>query len=180
MTLDDVRGRMKISVDSGSVKGEKLGGTFDIRSMAGSVKLGIVSLDAGDHIVRAAMGAVKVELAAGLLVRVETSATLGSARSNYPSTADAPAVLRLEAELGSVKVRQVDPSADERHGDWPDWRRTWQNVSQAVASTLAAVDELAPKPPRPEPTDEVRRVLELVQEGALSVPDAERLLRAMR
>jgi hypothetical protein len=182
MTLDDVRGRMKIVVDSGSVKGEQLGGTFDIRSMAGSVKLGIVALDAGNHLVRTAMGAVKVELAAGLQVRVETSATLGSARSNYPSTADAPAVLRLEAELGSVKVRQVDPSADERHGDWPDWRRTWQDVSRVVASTLAAVDdELAPRPkPREAPAEEVRRVLELVQEGALSVPDAERLLRAMR
>lgn len=178
ITLEGVRGRIKLAVDSGSVKGERLGGTFDCRSMAGSIKLGIEALDAGTHVLRTAMGSVRVELSEGLAVRIETAATLGSARSSYPSTPDAPATLRLEAELGSVKVRPVDAGIDERHGDWPDWRKTWRDVTHAVATTLAAVpSELAARPP---PAEETRRVLELVQEGKLSVPDAERLLQAMR
>lgn len=174
--LEQVRGRLSVSVDSGTVKGEHLGGTFSVRSQAGAVSLGIDALDAGTHVVRTAMGSVKVELAKGLAVRVETSATLGSARSSYPSTPDAEAVLRLEADLGSVKVREGGAAEDARHGDWPDWRRLWRDVVGSVA------EQLETKPPpskRPVSDAALREVLDLVQQGKLTSAEAERLIRAM-
>ena len=173
--LDDVRGRLSVSVDSGSVRGEHLGGTFNVRSQAGSVKLSIDALDPGTHTVRTSMGAVKVELAKGLTVRVETSATLGSARSNYPSTPNADTVLRLEAELGSVKVREGGTPEDARHGDWPDWRRFWHDVVGSVAEQL----DTPPKAPKKVSDAELREVLDLVQQGKITAADAERLIRAM-
>lgn len=175
LTLDEVRGRLVLSVASGTIKGNHLGGTFDVRSTAGSVRLQIDALDAGAHLVRTGMGAVKVELAKGLAVRIETAATLGSARSTYPSQVDAPALLRLEADLGSVKVREASASEDPRHGDWPDWRRTWNDVVKEVREVLTT-----PARSQDASQGEVRRVLELVHEGKLSVDDAERLLRAIR
>jgi hypothetical protein len=178
ISLDRVRGRLKLQVDSGSIKGDHVAGTFEVRSTAGSVKLRIDALDEGHHVIRTAMGSVKVELAKGQAVRIETNTTLGTTRSRYPSTADAKAVLRLEADLGSVKVSEVDAVEDDRHGDWPDWRRTWRDVASAVASTFNA--PVGPPPPSTTPNSEVRRVLEMVEQGVVSIDDAERLIRAMR
>lgn len=185
VTLSEVRGRIKVSVDSGAVRGERLGGTFDVRSAAGSVRLAIDALDEGTHRVRTSMGSVKVELAKGLSVRLETATTLGSVRTKYPSTPDAKAVLQLSAELGSVRVVEGDAVDDPRHGDWPDWQRTWRDVADAVASTFGAVreaveHELTPPPPAPRHREEIRRVLELVQQGKLTPEDGERLISAMR
>jgi len=176
--LDRVRGRLSVSVDSGSVRGEHLGGTFNVRSQAGSVRLGIDALDPGTHLVRTSMGAVKVELAKGLAVRVETSTTLGSARSNYPNTPNADTVLRLEAELGSVKLREGGSPEDVRHGDWPDWRRFWRDVVGTVAEQL---DVPPPQPPQAKKVSdaELREVLDLVAQGKITASDAERLIRAM-
>lgn len=186
VSLENVRGRIKVTVDSGSVKGEHVGGTLDVRSVAGSVRLGIDALDAGKHQVRTAMGSVRVDLAAGLQVELDTATTLGSVRARYPSTRGAPAVLKLEAELGSVKVREVDAAEpDERHGDWPDWRRLWRDVAGAVVSSV--VNDVTgegrraePRPPSSPPQrEELRRVLELVQQGKISTEEAERLISAM-
>jgi hypothetical protein len=157
------------------VRGEHLGGTFNVRSQAGSVRLSIDALDPGTHTVRTSMGAVKVELAKGLTVRVETLATLGAARSNYPSTPNADTVLRLEAELGSVKVREGGTPEDARHGDWPDWRRFWHDVVGSVAEQL----DTPPKAPKKVSDAELREVLDLVQQGKITAADAERLIRAM-
>ena len=177
--LDRVRGRMAISVDSGTVKGDRLGGTFDVVSQAGAVKLAIEALDAGQHRIRTALGSVKVELAQGLQVALDATATLGSARCAYPSTPGAPASLRLETELGSVVVREGGRAHDERHGDWRDWRRQWW--SAGPAGPFQAPGSPAPPPPTPgpPPAAEVRRVLELVKDGTVSPEEAERLLRAM-
>lgn len=173
LMLDNVRGRLVLSVASGTIKGAHLGGTLDVRSSAGAVRLQVDALDSGAHLVRTGMGSVKLELAKGIAVRIETSTTVGSARSTYPSTADAPAVLRLEADLGSVSVREGDHPEDPRHGDWPDWRRTWTDVVQEVRDVLV--------PPRARDNkQEVRRVLELLHDGKVSIDDAEQLLRAMR
>lgn len=174
--LDRVRGRLSVSVDSGSVRGDHLAGTFNVRSQAGSVRLGIDALDPGTHVVRTSMGAVRVELAKGLAVRVETSTTLGSARSNYPSTPDAATVLRLEAELGSVKLREGGSPEDVRHGDWPDWRRFWRDVVGTVAEQL---DVPPPQPQKKVSEAELREVLDLVAKGKITAADAERLIRAM-
>ncbi len=181
--LEDVRGRITLAVDSGSVKGERLSGTFQVRSQAGSVRLSIDALDAGQHLVRTSLGSVKVALATGLAVRLDTATTLGSVRCSYPSTPDAPAVLRLEADLGSVRVRDGGQAEDTRHGDWPDWRRLWQQVQDVASapSTAHAGATVATHPAAARAADPeaLRKVLELVETGKLSAADAERLIRAM-
>jgi hypothetical protein len=183
IALEDVRGRLKIAVDSGSVTGERLGGTFDVVSQAGSVKLGIYALDPGEHRVRTAMGSVKLMLAPEVKVKMEAHTTLGSTRVAHPNTPDAEARLTLWAELGSIKVKTGDEFADPRHGDGPDWRRFWRDIAdKAIAVAFDATASEPPPPPapaRPVPDAELRKVLELVETGKLSAPDAERLIRAM-
>ncbi len=182
ISLEDVKGRLKISVDSGTVTGERLGGTFDVVSQAGSVKLAIDSLDPGEHRVRTAMGSVKLLLAPTVMVKLEAHTTLGSTRVSHPSTPEAEARLVLSAELGSIKVKTGGVVEDPRHGDGPDWRRFWRDIADKALSV--AFDEQPPEPrseppPRPVPEAELRKVLELVEQGKLSAPDAERLIRAM-
>lgn len=193
--LENVRGRLLVAVDSGAVKGEGLGGTFDVVSQAGSVKLGIDALDEGPHRIRTTMGSVKIELAPGLDVRIEESTTLGSTQNRYPTNASAKAVLHLSAELGSVKVREGKKADDPRHRDWPDWRRTWASHSSApewpspspaeparpTTPAAASTLDLTPEPSTSARVgdDELRKVLELLQDGKVSASDAERLIRAM-
>jgi hypothetical protein len=186
ISLEDVTGRLKISVDSGTVSGERLGGTFDVVSQAGSVKLSIDSLDAGEHRVRTAMGSVKLVLAPSVVVKMEAHTTLGSTRVSHPNSPDAEARLVLTAELGSIKVKTGGAVEDRRHGDGPDWRRFWRDI--AGKALAVAFDEEGPQvtttpeqPPKPAPVPEaeLRKVLELVEAGKLTAPDAERLIRAM-
>ena len=186
ISLENVKGRLKIAVDSGTVSGEGLGGTFDVVSQAGSVKLSIDSLDPGEHRVRTAMGSVKLMLAPSVVVKMEAHTTLGSTRVSHPSTPNAEATLVLSADLGSIKVKTGHDVEDARHGDGPDWRRFWRDV--AGKALAVAFDEtpravvVTPAPevkPQPVPEAELRKVLELVEQGKLTAPDAERLIRAM-
>jgi len=177
--LDRSRGRFALAVDSGMVRGERLGGSFDVRCQAGAVTLGLDALDPGVHHLRTTMGSLKVELAPGLDVKLESNATLGSARASYPSNPDAKTTLRLSADLGAVRVREGGAVQDDRHGDWPDWRRFWRDVVDPI-STAAANTVPTQAPPAAQSPDELRRVLELVQSGALNVADAEKLIRALR
>jgi hypothetical protein len=182
LELEEVRGRLKLVGSMGAIWGEKLGGTFDVRSDAGSVHLGIDALDDGEHFIRTAMGSVKVDLARGLDVKIETSTTLGSARSSYPSNPGAKAQLRLESQLGSVRVKEAGQAEESRHGDWPDWRRWWAEAKEVIAN-VPAVSDAAP-PPTPagdaeEKAANMRKILEMVQSGKLSPVEAERLIRAM-
>ena len=182
--LEDVTDRLKIAVDSGTVSGERLAGTFDVVSQAGSVKLSIDALDAGEHRVRTAMGSVKLILAPTVKVKMEAHTTLGSTRVAHPNTPDADAKLMLSAELGSIKVKTGGAVEDPFHGDRPDWRRFWRDM--AGKALAVAFDEVptretdaAPANNRVVPEAELRKVLELVETGKLSAPDAERLIRAM-
>lgn len=179
IALTDVHGRLTVSVDSGTVSGEHLGGTIDVHSQAGSVKLGIDALDAGEHRVRTAMGSVKVFLAPSVKVKMEANTTLGSTRVTHPNSPDADAVMRLDAELGSIRVKTGADAEDRRHGDWPDWRRLWRDFAkQAVAVAIDEIPRALPSNAR-VPDEELRKVLELVESGKLTAPDAERLIRAM-
>ncbi|MGV3624365.1 MAG: SHOCT-like domain-containing protein [Archangium sp.] len=175
ISLEHIRGRMAVSVDAGTVKGEHLAGTFDIRTEAGSVKLGIDALDAGEHHVRTELGAVKLYLARGLSVKFESSTSLGSSRISYDDSKDARSTMYLSAELGSIRVKEGAEFVDEKHGDWVDWRKLWKD---AVTEVSTVVNEVMPRPTR-VPDEELRKVLELVQDGKISASDAERLIRAM-
>jgi hypothetical protein len=159
--LFDVHGQLHLSADAGSVTGRGVGGAFDVETHAGSVRLEIADLQPGDHRIRATMGSVRLDLAHGLDVCIETHTSLGSVRNNFPSRPSAEARLILSTEMGSVRV-------DE--GSF----RVFRRPSSAEAP-----------PPRPRPSagpredPELDRILKMVEAGELSAHDADELLRAM-
>jgi hypothetical protein len=167
--LVKVRGLLHLSADAGSVTGREVGGYFDVETQAGSVRLEIVDLQPGEHRVRATMGSVRLELARGLDVCLETHTTLGSVRTQFPSRSSAPAKLVLSTEMGSIRVEEVSSPAS-----------TWPHPDAPTAPS-------PPEPPAPEPTDarpsatdpELERILKMVESGDLSAHEADELLRAM-
>src|SRR5262249_60283398 len=90
--LTNVRGRLKLAADAGSIRGHDVAGRIWAETQAGSIRLEITGLEPGEHRVRASMGQVRVELAQGLEVRVESRASMGSSRVSYPSHPNASAV----------------------------------------------------------------------------------------
>lgn len=160
--LSDCRGRFKLVAQAGQIRGERLAGTFHVEAGAGAARVGILALDPGVHHVHSNMGAVRVDLVPGLDVRIEASTALGATRQGYPSNPGSPRVLKLEADLGAVKVREGSPYVDERHGDWDDWRRHWGSGEAA---------------PSAAPATSLREVLSQVGQGLLSVEEAERRIR---
>ena len=147
LELHDVRGRMKLKANAGQIRGEALGGTFWVECDAGSARLGIVALDPGEHYVHSNMGSVKIDLAPGLDVRIEARTVMGSTRTKYPTNPKSLTVLKLEAELGSVKISEGNGYMDPRHGDWPDWRKLWEaaelRVIQIQIGVILAVEDAA-------------------------------------
>src|SRR6202035_611689 len=97
-------GLVHLSANAGSVIGREVGGYFDVETQAGSVRLDISDLQPGEHHVRATMGEVRLELARGLDVCIETHTRMGSVRNTFPSRPAAAAKLMLSTEMGSVGV----------------------------------------------------------------------------
>jgi hypothetical protein len=172
LDLEDCRGRFKLAAKAGRVRGVRVGGTFEVQSGMGEAQLDIVALDDGTHRVVSTMGSVKVELAPGLNVKIDARTTMGSTRVRYPTLTNAAATILLEAELGSVRVREGSPYVDPRHGDWADWRKVWKDEAPP-----ASVGE-APAPAEPQGS-ELRRILDLVQQKKVSPEEAERLISAL-
>jgi hypothetical protein len=162
--LVDVYGRFRLAADAGGISGRGLGGAFEIETHAGSVRLEILDLQPGQHRIRATMGSVRLDLARGMDVCIETRTALGSVRNSYPVRADAPTRLVLETEMGSVRV-------DEAGTYRPTRRPPAQWATDSERATVA------PKPPREDP--ELERILKMVEAGELSALDADELLRAM-
>ena len=170
LELEDVRGRMKLEANAGQIRGAGLGGTFLVDCGAGSARLAIVALDPGVHQVRSKMGSVRIELAPGIDVRIDARTVMGSTRTKYPSNPAAAAVLKLEAELGSVRISEGPDRSEARRGDGPDWRRQWE----------AAEAFITPPPVKPAPSgEELRQILSMVEAGKLNAAQAERLIRAI-
>jgi hypothetical protein len=157
--LTDVYGLLHLSADAGSVTGRGLGGYFDVETQAGSVRLEILDLQPGEHRIRATMGSVRLDLARGLEVCIETRSNLGSVRNRYPTRASAPARLFLSTEMGSIRV---DEGMFER--------------AHPQSSEPAPSPAVRPEPPE---DPELERILKMVESGSLSAQDADELLRAM-
>jgi hypothetical protein len=171
LIIDECRGRFQLRAKAGRILCRRVAGTFDIESGMGEAMLDIVALDPGVHRVVSTMGSVKVELAPGLDVKIDSRTVMGSTRTRYPSRNDAPATLRVEAELGSVKVREGSAYVDLRHGDWPDWRKQWKDAAPPPVQDV---------PPSPESEgSELRKILDLVQQKKVSPEEAERLISAL-
>ena len=178
--LREARGRFTLKAHAGEIRAENVGGTFELEASTGSVRLGIVALDAGTHRIRSTMGSVKIALAPGLDVRIESRTVMGSTRTAYPSNPAAAAHLLLEAELGSVKVREGSGASDARHGDWPDWRRWWASAAAAIERTMLAPIVTAAPAPAPETSSpELLKILGMVEQGTISPDQADKLIRAV-
>jgi hypothetical protein len=160
--LVDVYGLLHLAADAGSITGRGLGGYFDIETQAGSVRMEILDLQPGEHRLRATMGSVRIELARGMDVCIETHTTLGSVRNSYPVRADAPTRLMLATEMGSIHVHEGPAVRPARRPSVP---------SDAEPRTDAR------KAAREDP--ELERILKMVEAGDLSAKDADELLRAM-
>ncbi len=180
--LTDVRGRLRLSADAGSIAAHAIAGALDAEAQAGSIRLEIAGLDPGEHRVRAGMGAIRVELAQGLDVRVETRTAMGSARNSYPAHPNAAAVLSLATDMGSIRVSEgttarwpggatpappVAPAASP-HGS-PAATATATATSASPSGAAVAADGDA----------DLDRILAMVEAGQLSARDADDLLRAL-
>jgi hypothetical protein len=164
--LNNVYGVIHLSADAGSVTGRDVGGLFNVETQAGSVRLDVLDLQPGEHHVRATMGSVRLELARGLDVSIETHTSMGSVRNRYPSRPSAPARLVLTTEMGSVRV-------SEGNAHRPAWR-------PAPAAGPASVGEPEPSRSGQRSEDpELNRILKMVEAGELSAHDADELLKAM-
>ncbi len=164
--LVKVHGLMHLAADAGSVTGRDVGGFFDVETHAGSVRLEISDLQPGEHRIRAAMGSVRVELARGLDVSVETHTSLGSVRNRYPTRTSAAAKLVLSTEMGSVRVDECATPRRDRSAYAPFEPARPERPSAPTA-----------RAPREDP--ELDRILKMVEAGSLSAHDADELLKAM-
>ena len=185
--LSDVKGRMALRADAGQIRGQRLSGRFQVEANAGAVRLHIVGLDSGEHRIHSSMGSVQVHLAPGIKVQIETRTSMGSTRNRYPSTPGAEATLHLEAELGSVKVDESGTENEVRGGGWDDWRKHWAGDVQKWASGWEKWSWLM----RPEAqgswhrrsgsvgSEELKRILNMVEQGKINAEEAERLIRAI-
>ena len=168
IALQNVFGRCHLAADAGSVSGHRVGGSFDVETRAGSVRLEIVDLHPGEHRIRATMGSVRLTLARGMDVCIATYSTLGSVRSTFPSRQGAPARLTLSTEMGSVRIDDGAPS------------QPWPAPAAAGAAATGATTTTVGERPRPAPVDaDVERILKMVEAGQLSARDADDVLRAL-
>jgi hypothetical protein len=166
--LVNVYGFMHLAADAGSIIGRGLGGSFDVETQAGSVRLEILDLQPGEHRFRAAMGSVRLDLARGMDVCVETRTSLGSVRNTYPVRADAPQRLLVTTEMGSVRVGEASVERPAR-----------RPVTQGDAPRTPSDETRQSESPRQRQDPELERVLKMVEAGQLSARDADELLRAM-
>jgi hypothetical protein len=192
--LEHVFGLLHLAADAGSIEGRDIGGFLDVQTQAGSVRLEVTDLQPGEHRIRAAMGSVRVELARGMDVCIETSTQMGSVRNQYPSRQGAPARLILATEMGSVRVEE----GSERSGPVrPDGRPaayppaparpqppTTPSAPASPAGSSAPAESpaaTADKPPTADkPVDpELERILKMVEAGELSAQEADDLLQAL-
>ncbi len=105
---------------------------------------------------------MRVELARGLDVAVETHTSLGSVRNRYPTRSSASSRLVLTTEMGSVRVDECSTPRRDRPVEA-------QRPDRPTAPTA--------RPSREDP--ELDRILKMVEAGSLSAHDADELLRAM-
>jgi hypothetical protein len=114
--LEDVRGRIRVRTAAGQVIGESIGGSLDVETHAGAVKLDLLFLDPGEHRVRADVGSVRIDMPATLDVDVEAHADMGGVKVEPPRRPLAPARLLVSADVGSVRVRSRPAPAREDAG----------------------------------------------------------------
>ena len=189
INLFDVEGRLTLRTETGEVEGRSLAGSLDARSEFGSMRLELTRLDPGEHAVRSGYGAVDVELPRDAEVRLEVEVEGGSAHVEYKSRPQAPTLLRLATESGSLWVREGPP----RGSDAAAWSKPQAAPAPYLSSDPRPAPELHPaqvpsahagaadddRPPF-DYDAELARILMLVAAGELSSRDANELIAALR
>jgi hypothetical protein len=202
--LSDVHGVIHLAADAGSVNGRAVGGFFDVQTHAGSVRLEISDLQPGEHHIRASLGSVRVELARGLDVCVESHTSLGSVRNSYPSHPTAATKLVLSSDMGSVHVAESllqapmpayagsagaagsagsggsagAAASAANAGSNPAAAAAASTVSASARSATSATTSAA-SAAAPGEDPELERILKMVESGSLTAHEADDLLRAM-
>jgi len=184
--LERVRGLLHLAADAGSVQGRDIGGFLDVETQAGSVRMEVSELGPGEHRIRAAMGSVRVELARGMEVCIETHTNMGSVRNQYPSKRDAAAKLMVVTEMGSVRIDEggwrSGNSWTGRPAAYPPAAERPQPPTDATpaASSVATSSEPVSDQPKEKAVDpELERILKMVESGELSAQEADELLQAL-
>ena len=104
--LEDVSGDLTLTTSAGKIEGRGLSGRIEATTDAGAIRLEIAHLAPGRHSVSTSLGSVRIDLARGMPVQIGAHTTMGSSRVEARSTAGAAAQLEVNAELGSVRVRE--------------------------------------------------------------------------
>jgi hypothetical protein len=165
--LEHVHGLLHLSADAGSVQGRDVGGYLDVETQAGSVRLEISDLQPGEHRIRASVGEIRLELAKGQDVYVETHTSMGSVRNSYPSRQAAPARLILSTEMGSLRVDEGRPRSAPRP------------PAPSASPESPAPPSRPDRPAENAPDPELERILKMVEAGELSAQEADELLQAL-
>ena len=185
-------GRLKARTETGAIAGHDIAGTINARTEFGTIMLDVHRLDPGEHDVSTESGAVEVKLARGLAVHLKARAEYGTVQVRYPSQPDAPAVLKLSTDIGTVSVLERGATVD-----------AMQDLPSMAAQLHASGPPFPPAPPAPPapptpPTlpfvhqqaegegthgardeDALERILRMVESGRLSARDANELLTAL-
>ncbi len=166
LRLDRVEGRILARTDAGTVDAIDIAGSFDIRTDAGKVHVRALALDPGRHRVQTDVGAIEVELAEGILARIDAHADLGKTIVEVKNVPDAPVIVEAKTDLGLVRVRPFTPPLSP---PMPVGAHPYRGGP-------AGAIELPASMPSGEEEDEIDRVVGLVVAGKISAEEAQQLL----
>jgi hypothetical protein len=159
-----VTGRVALETSAGSIHVGELDGGIVARTNAGSIRVRILGLDPGTHTVHSEAGAVRVDVAEGLVLHVVPQVTFGHAKIEVRDTAGAAAVLEVGSSAGSVAVRP-----------WAGMHGMPQKVVEVGPYRTPSP---VTKPEKKEP-GELERILEMVADGRLTPDQAGELIAAL-
>ena len=162
LTVDDVSGRLRLATQAGKIEAQRVGGTLDISTSAGAIHADVVSLHDGTHRVRTNVGAIRLELARELRVRIDARTSMGATRIEFPSSDDAPAILDMEADLGAIRVTKSSRAAEVAVPIEGPYRTAWPPIH-----------------PHPSSDAEIERILSRVADGSITPEAARDLLREL-
>ncbi|GIW08297.1 MAG: hypothetical protein KatS3mg060_3102 [Dehalococcoidia bacterium] len=197
VTFRECVGQFTARSDVGRIVGEDVAGTVEVHTRAGSIRLRVLDLAPGEHQIRSEVGAIKLELAEGLDIRIEANVGGGSLRVRYPTNPESATVVRLSTALGSVAVRRIGDDNDDERRQWRRMTQVWAGPPpRPPASPMAPVppsvpfvgevderDSRQPQevaiPPASRDSD-IARILALVEAGTITAAEGVELLQALR
>jgi hypothetical protein len=208
MSLRRVSGHLTLRNSAGAIKGDHLSGSLVVGAN-GSVKLGIDSLEPGDHAVDANFGSVRVELAKGLPVQIQADTSWGSVINDYPEVAEPSATLAIRSQAGAIRVFEEGAAPRHHHHahhnghhhrhhghgrrqwaqDWAqdfardfakDWSRDWAGERLTPPVTPPERPGAVAIAERPRVHEkELQWVLQLVEDSHIKASDATGLIKVI-